>query len=52
MNDVLFYRADKEKQTLIIEIDSLTSALDGSNKARVIIKDLLIYVLSYSQQTA
>lgn len=28
-------KADKEKQTFVIEIDSLSTALDGANKARV-----------------
>lgn len=34
-------KADKDKQTLVIEIDSLTSALDGSNKARVLAESKL-----------
>jgi len=29
------YRADKDKQQLIIEIDSITSSLDSANKAKV-----------------
>jgi len=29
-------RADKEKQTLVIEIESVTTALDQANKAKVL----------------
>ncbi len=32
---IICFRSEKEKQTLIIEIDNVSTQLDASNKARV-----------------
>jgi len=32
---LLMFRADKEKQTLVVEIETVSQALDQANKTRV-----------------
>lgn len=32
---IIIFRAEKDRQQLIVEVDNLTTLLDGSNKAKV-----------------